>query len=65
MSAVCRFFEPNEADCQLCKDKASLAELRGTDCAAQPLLLKGKQEHVHRVVILKSLKLRNISHRLK
>lgn len=42
MSEVCCFFELKEADCQMCKDKASLAALRETDCTAQPLLRKGK-----------------------
>lgn len=49
MSAVWRFFGLNEADYQLYKDEASLAELRVAGCTAQPLLMKGKVEHLHTV----------------
>lgn len=65
MSAVWRFFEPNEPDCQMCKNKPSLEELRETDCTAQPLLMKGKDEHVQTVVTLKVIQIaRNICHHL-
>lgn len=43
MSAVWGFFELNEVDCQLCKDKASLAELSETDCTAQPWEMKRRR----------------------
>lgn len=46
-----RFFGLNEADYQLYKDEASLAELRVAGCTAQPLLMKGKVEHLHTVKV--------------
>lgn len=60
MSAVWCLFELNEADCQMCNDKASPAELRETDCTAQPPLMKGKEEHPHTVVIREVIQVERI-----